>query len=96
MTSEPFHIIHIFMDQKKQQQQMKTEKRSASMDKKKKKSPDGSDVSIWGFSPYQTKNPDKCKQLRVGVALGFTSWFLKGTKAHFSLQLKASQCVIHT
>lgn len=37
MTSEPFHIIHIFMDQKKQQQQMKTEKRSASMDKKKKK-----------------------------------------------------------
>lgn len=37
-----------------------TEKRSASMDKKKK-SPDGSDVSIWGFSPYQTKNPDKCK-----------------------------------
>lgn len=39
MTSEPFHIIHIFMDQKKQQQQMKTEKRSASMDKKKKKKP---------------------------------------------------------
>lgn len=39
MTSEPFHIIHIFMDQKKQQQQMKTEKRSASMDKKIKKKP---------------------------------------------------------